>query len=263
MMRYQILMVLTFTLFLSACGNQIGDDASYLQLADSLPKKWSLTSLPVTLKVSDTFDNDSFLVIQNMGQEWNAANANSQDFFSITQTTSEKNYDHSDKYLDGEMGIYNLTTWPTPLPQEALAVTQTFSHIKDSNGVKYTEIFHVDILVNNEYHVISNVKSFGSYFLQTILIHELGHAIGLRHYTGNFDFSVMTSSISTLNSFNELYSYDITAINELYYPTAGSGVARASLTADTHIHSESELIPGTNIIRTIHELRKDGCTHHP
>jgi hypothetical protein len=257
-MRYQILMLFTLTIILASCGAdyQYGEDT--LNLSASLPKRWSQSRLPVQLKVTSSFDSDSFNSINNMGQQWNDANTQG-DFFSMTHNGVERNYDHADKYLDGEMGIYNLTTWPTPLPSEALAVTQTFSTIKtDNSGNQFVEIFHVDVLLNNEDHTIANTKTAGSYYLQTIMIHELGHAIGLKHYEGYWENSVMTPSISTLHSFNKLYDYDKENIDEHYYgvSSAGRQFVVGAQSSGEDIHVESSLVPGTNIIRTVYEIRK-------
>lgn len=248
-------------ILLGGCGAAYKYDEGYLNLSASLPKKWKVSALPVRLKVSDSFDASSFTSINNMAAKWNDAYTGGE-FFQLTHNTSEKNYAHADNYLDNEMGIYNLTNWPAPLPGEALAVTQTFSNINQENGQQYIEIFHVDVLINNEDHNVSNVKSAGSYYLQTIMIHELGHALGLRHYEGYWEPSVMIPAISEYHTFNSLYDYDVQNINQHYFGTTTATArtfARASLAtepADEDIHVEHSILPGTNIIKSVYEIRK-------
>jgi hypothetical protein len=248
---------------LAACGAKMDYGQEYIELSQNLPKRWALSSLPINLKVTSSLDTDSFNSIAAMGQQWNDANSEDVDFFNTTHTAVEKNYAHADTYLDNEMGIYNLTSWPEPLPSEALAVTQTFSNVKtDAFGNKYVEVFHVDILINNEHHNVNNVKTFGSYYLQTIMLHEMGHTLGLRHYSDYEYSSVMVPSISTLHSFNTLYAYDVDTINNKYYGVSeGSGRVMAATARAEDVRIESSLIEGTNIIRTIYEIRESGCPH--
>lgn len=243
-------------MFLSSCGADYKYDEGYLNLSASLPKKWRISALPVRLKVSDSFDASSFTAINNMAEEWNGA-YDGGSFFELTHDSNEKNYGHADNYLDNEMGIYNLSTWPVPLPSQALAVTQTFSNIKEENGKQYLEIFHVDVLINNEDHNVSNVKSAGSYYLQTIIIHELGHALGLRHYEGYWEPSVMIPAISEYHTFNSLYNYDVENINEHYFDsTVNAQRQTLSVLPKEDIHEDHTLLPGTNIIKSVYEIRQ-------
>ena len=71
----------------------------------------------------------------------------------------------------------------------------------------------------------SNGAAYGKYDIESVLTHELGHALGIRHChelsgpvcnTSQCPYNVMYPSIGTNSSRRTLTSYDITAFRSLY-----------------------------------------------
>lgn len=80
------------------------------------------------------------------------------------------------------MGIY-MATSPIPELSGYLAVTQIFySSSTDENGRFFLKMNHVDVIVNAaEYNISSDANDDSSYYYGTLLLHELGHSLGIGH----------------------------------------------------------------------------------
>lgn len=156
------------------------------------PSQWqSSSSFPLHLKAGLDFSEDEINSLEDAATEWNQTNSAQIDFFNVSRST-KSGYSNFDDYKDGELGIYKVFEWPADMPATALAVTQIFGK-KSSNGKII--IYHADILMNYDYFDFSINNNWG-YDLHTVVLHELGHFLGLYHENTSAEESVMFPTIS-------------------------------------------------------------------
>ncbi len=230
----------------SPAGNNIGQDSGPTTYA-----RWSSRNPMLAMKIAQ--DPTSFTITQanlmeSMGNVWEAG-ANNSDFFHFGRTSNLEYSDPLD-YLDGEMGIYYLSTWFDPaqyaehgISQNAIAVTQYFGYRRGS----LLDLAHADIMVNgNFFFSTSNTTPNGQYDLPSIILHELGHVIGMAHNT--IEFSVMRPRISSGNySFlRVLQAADVRDIKSLYGVSARENVSALSTSQ------------GEDLVRGIFQFLDDG-----
>lgn len=177
------------------------------------PSMWPMNAFPLNLKISSSFDNNESQAIQDMANQWSASVNDEIQFFDTTATTSEKNTTNINAFNDGTLGVYKLAQWPSEFPASALAVTQIFGTKKNSG--QYIQIDHADILVNYENFSFSTDYGFG-YDLQTVVLHEMGHFLGLYHDTSSVQESIMYPTISRFNTNRAPKDKDINNIDNKY-----------------------------------------------
>ena len=178
--------------------------------------KWNNSSLPINIKYDENFSSDEVQALNNGLNSWESSTSNQLDFFNLNGVTS-----HQDKslagYDDNIIAVYKMTSWPQGLPSTALAVTQVFGETRtDSSGRSYVQIDHADILVNFDYFSFVTDQSWG-YDLESILLHEIGHFLGLKHITETSASTVMKTTISKYDIARTPSSLDITTLSDLYY----------------------------------------------
>lgn len=158
--------------------------------------KWSKSAFPINLKIATNFDNDETNAVKDMAAAWSTSIDDKINIFNTSHTTTNKSSNNLDSYADSTMGVYKLTSWPSELPSSALAVTQIYGTRKNvGKSSEYIQITHADILVNYENYSFTTDGTWG-YDFQTVLLHELGHFIGLYHSYTSVEESVMYPSIT-------------------------------------------------------------------
>ena len=180
-----------------------------------MDSKWSEDQFPVELKYGDSFTSSEVSAIESAGNSWSEATDNQLTFFDITPSSisSKSNIDH---YDDRELGVYKLNSWPADLPATALAVTQIYGEPgTDKNGKSAINIDHADILVNYEFYNFVTDDSWG-YDLESIILHEMGHFLGLKHNQDSSEVSIMYPTISKYDHARFPKSVDIDLILKLY-----------------------------------------------
>ncbi len=160
--------------------------------------RWIDSDLPIRLKIaSDYAAGPELTAITDSAAEWTTAVENKLQFFTMAGSTPNKEYANLAEYNDSEMGVYKLNTWSSELPSTALAVTQLFGFQNEAGGVV---ISHADILMNEETYTFStDADDSFNYDFETVMLHELGHFIGLSHSSFS-ESSVMIPSISLTDS---------------------------------------------------------------
>lgn len=185
------------------------------------PRAWNKAAFPLNLKISTNFTSTEQSLIQDMGTAWEDSLSNRLDFFDLSDTTAEINTSNSDNLGDGTLGIYRSTSWSSDFSSSALAVTQIYL----SNVIK-GQISHADIVVNySGTYTFRTGLSGSGYDLGTVILHELGHLIGLDHSPSsgfNRADSVMYPSINSSENKRVPQSYDINQLNTKYPASSGS-----------------------------------------
>lgn len=232
-------------LLLSACGDRLGEvestGASTSFIEDSLPRYWYADSFPLKFVYAEDFEEDfgpgdedeeGNNPFEQMMLQWNKAVA-SRNFFDFP-LESVPNVEHSDlrDYRDGDMGIYKHHSWFRHGPdgrsiRYSVAIAQIYSIERDVlTDSHHKEILHVDILFNTrEWEFTTEANDPGRYDLYTIFLHEIGHALGLRHTREGS--SVMRPTFMTSESMRAPNAYDKESIREIYGDGGPSKGARS------------------------------------
>lgn len=198
-------------------------------------------------------DANSRSLMQQVQHNWNEADS-SRTYFDVSTeyTVANKEYTELEDYLDSEIGIYRASSWFSFIGSGVLAIT---SYLAEDRG-SYREMLHGDIMINDEVFTFTNdtTDNTSAYDLPSVMIHELGHLLGLKHTTSSSTPSVMQPSLGRHDVQRSLQAYDSVAIRELYNATF-------SLTS-----SQALAITAGDKPRYIHgfmELRADGnCLHY-
>lgn len=231
--------------------------------------KWTNLSAPINLKMSSEFNSDftsSDLVnglnpLESMAQVWNNAISPNTAFFQVPfSATSDTGSSTLANFRDNEMGIYKSHTWFSNVSANALAITQFYGIVKtDATLGTYVDLTHADIIVNyrdfgSEFSM--NAQSILNYDLPTVILHEMGHFLGLCHE------STANSIMAPYYFSNQrvLKTFDINKIKALYINNKNYGVN--AISAKTTALSQTESKPGTEVSGIV-ELNANGiCKHY-
>jgi hypothetical protein len=224
--------------------------------------RWPNAALPLTIKMSSEFTgdyNNSHLVaglnpLEQMAQVWNNSVA-PQTLITVPFTaTAATGFASTNSFNDGEIGIYKSHAWFANVSSSALAITQFYGNIQETAGLgRHIGLTHADIIVNYKDYgsriTMTNHPMF-EFDLPTIMLHELGHLLGMCHET--VEDSIMAPYyISTRRS---LEAYDIEHVNDIYVDGVISG-----LTVNTNALSA----PVGSKVSGVIELHSDGkCVHY-
>lgn len=258
------ILLICLCLLLSSCIEKVSKSSSSSSSSNtpfdssSTPIIWtSGINTGLDVRVSQDFNDPT--EIENMMDVWNDS-TNSFTFFKVPSTsTTNKNYSNLSSYYDSEMGVYKVTNWFSGISSFALAITQFFG-VRRNVGTdsEHLELIHADVMFNYENY--ASAFNSGTYDLQSVALHELGHFLGFQHHTS--DPSIMYPSLSPNTIKRTLYTYDI---NRLY-----SNYNVSSLIAETESLvplgasvSRSPASSEGNMVQGIIELRADGeCLHY-
>ena len=245
-------------IFLVGCGERIID----YYPPSNLPAKWNSHDLQrmggITVSISQDFsdesnilqyDEDGVHIFEHMARRWDDA-VPWINFFSYPFVIVDNvDYQSDWHYRDGEMGIYNSTSWLINDETDILAATNYFGIPRGD----YLQLTHVDIIVNSKHHKFSfDPFAWNKYYLPCIILHELGHLIGLSH-SEEFG-SVMYESTTVSKSQCDLSYFDIRDARKKYFSNGhlGDATSKSSIQNERH----GEIFYGT------HKLRADGsCSH--
>lgn len=269
--------LILFSLFLISC-----EEVSEVQLQeypatiDSLawhPKAFP-TGSKIKLSLSEDFESSVSGADENLfedvfytAQLWDDSVGFIQFFDPEIDIVQNLDYADPNSYWDEvsktQIGIYRSTNWFESIPSEAVAITQFHAVAETYNGEAYYRILHADIIFNDRDHDFSmNPNDKQNYHFPTVLLHELGHLLGLGH-----TFEMSSGSIM-IPGFSEGYHQDsIASIDRgnIYRKYAKFKPSSGNVNFMMRSNESSDLgsLKGKQVKRFIHYLMKNGeCEHH-
>ncbi len=255
---------LTFCLLLSACVREKNKSTNDPARAIPEVRRWSEARLTAGLTVGTHQEITSRFgsnVGTQMMEEWNNV-ISGLTFFSTPSAiiTGNREYPSHENYLnDGEFGIYWHSSWFTNISNSVLAIT-TFRGTRRQVGTdsEWVELLHADIVVNGRHNFSVDSSDMNTYHLPSVLLHELGHFIGLVHQTDGRP-AVMAPSLSRLDSYDTPFVADDEALQNIYssYTSSVSGLESAKGVLPKRPKEEGQIVQGWI------ELHTDGeCRHY-
>lgn len=257
--------LLFLLIFLASCNGTKTASTTKASINSEAPYFWMDKSFPKTLRVSTAFSASEVTNLEAMGTAWKTAVEDKATFFAygtreaeITNTISS-----SGAFRDGVLGVYRATKWPYPDYSDALAVTQIFAYRYNvGSSSEYVAIDEADIIMNYEWFDFDNPDPYAySYDFRTVMLHEMGHFLGLLHKPKTYPRadSVMYPSIFSTEIKRVPQSIDAADLANKYSITLGTGSASAITSGEAPVYEPQDAgVP----VQIILELKKSGeCVH--
>ena len=273
-MRKLITFSLLFTLTNCAPPQDEAFDISHsVKSGVEAPSQWvgGRNAFPLQLSLSNNFTSSERETIKEMATNWsdsvNSLNNESEHelisssekliLFNTQNNINELDSSNLNDYKDSTMGVYKITEWNSELPPTALAVTQIYGNRRGNKIV----IEHADILLNYENFSFSSENGFG-YDLATVVVHEMGHFLGLYHDNSSTDESIMYPSISrfTINRYPK--TRDIHNLETKYEINSASTNLESSNFRSLASSFEKQVDEQSEAVVIRQELHADGKCHH-
>ncbi len=244
-----------------ACNSSKPQTTSSGAINASAPYKWT-AAFPRTMAISSDFDANEHTAINLMSTAWKSSVSNTVTWISYGADTSEVSLNNLDALYDGVMGVYKAAHWPSTLPGSALAVTQIFGRrYNTGSSTEFVNIEHADILVNDDFYDFDTADTGPGYDLRTVILHEMGHFLGLQHKasSSNSTLSIMYPSIGSTEAKRAPKALDISDISSKY-GIASSSASPAAIAQRVKYEIKSGDVG--EAVKIIYELRADGtCVH--
>lgn len=230
--------------------------------------QWDESLFPLKIQISGEFSASEKAEMAVVGKTWGQAHG-SLDFLEFGDAPA-KSVGQLTDYRDDVLGIYKMHNKLDGYPDRALAITQIYADRINYAGKSYLAIRHADIVVNYADYSFKSNSSFGSYDLQTVILHELGHLVGLNHYQDATNPSIMEPSIDTFDYIHYPYPKDEELIQANYQSGAASVSALRSIASvtDSSVETGKETASPVPVIeeegvRILHMLKADkSCEHY-
>lgn len=194
--------------------------------------------------------------IEQMAEEWNSAIPGLTFYKVPASPSTASGYSSLAQYQDGEMGVYKSTSWFSNVSSSALAITQFFGTRKNRGQAnEYVELAHADVIFNyKNFEFSTDPNDFTKYDFHSVILHELGHFIGLPHEYDTWE-SIMAPSLGSYESQRSLYAADVTKLSNLY-------VDFEALTSSPQSAIRQQAPASSEPIQGVFELLSNGtCIH--
>ena len=279
------LVLIALSTTLTSCLSQSDSKSSSGGTSSSttVPVKWSSSDLSGGMNVvistdiindfvADDLDSNDYNPVEQMFEKWNDTTTAATFFKVPASTTSNKSYDDLSSYKDSEMGVYKSYDWFDDVKTSVLAVTQYYGYRRNSGtSAEYIQLSHADVILNYRDHDFSTSASdSSSYDFHSVVLHELGHFLGLSHTSSYSISSVMQSSLGVYDSKRTPTNYDVSTITDLYGGSSALTSSSYSVAASAATSSDTTLVlpsaavdTGDGEIHGLIELHADGqCAHY-
>lgn len=253
-------------LVLSACNSKTATVSSGSINADA-PFLWE-TAFPKQMYISSAYsDSNEQNKINETMAAWESA-LNSYDFFNTAGFEVEKTatITSTSQLRDNKFVVYKATNWPYPEYPDALAITQIFAiryNVGDSD--EYVAIQEADVIVNYEnFDFYLDTSSGFQYDFRTVLLHKLGHFLGLQHKAKSYNRAntVMYPSIYTYETKRTPKTVDIQDMSSKYHITVPLTAGGSAIAATPKVYKKKAGDDG-QMTKVILELKSNGeCVHH-
>ncbi len=235
---------------------------------NNVPMRWpdsvigSGLDLKTSQSIENTFVGGDYSVIATVNhspndqlmRKWNQA-ISGRTFFQVPSSiTTNKEHASLSSYLDSEFGIYYHASWFSDVSHSALAITQFFGVRRNADTAQeYIELNHADIIFNYfDFQFSTDAADATAYDFHSVLLHELGHFLGMGHASSGP--SVMLPYLGIAESNRTLQTKDISTLTYNYTQVGLAGIATAAAIAPSP--NEGQRVRGTI------ELRSNGdCVH--
>ena len=267
-MRSLFFFLFILTVF-AGCNTKKAETSSG-NISATAPFIWE-TSFPKDIYVSSAYSTVAEQTkITDTANAWETA-LNNYDFFTIAgmaEPEKTATITSTSQLRDNVFGIYKAGPgdWPYPEYPDALAITQIFAlRFNRGESNEYVSIQEADIIMNYDNFAFDDPFAF-DYDFKTVLLHEMGHFLGLQHKARTYPRAntVMYPSIFSTEVKQTPLTVDIQDMASKYsivVPlTAGGGSAIASGSTRSYTKDPGDSGEMTKIIL---ELRANGeCVHH-
>jgi hypothetical protein len=229
--------------------------------------KWDQAFLPLNLKISSDFNGDfnnadllnGLNPLEQMAKAWNDAVSPGPQLLKLPfEISSTNGYNSLAGFHDNELGIYKSFNWFSDVSSNALAVTQFYGILStDENLGTHINLTHADIIINyRDFSPSTNASEnpFTDYDLPTIVLHEMGHFLGLCHE--NYADSIMAPYY--FSNQRNLKTFDSHKVKELYLNNKNY----SSISAKSHKQKKALVAPVGTKVRGIVELSANGHCRH-
>jgi hypothetical protein len=176
---------------------------------------WLSNDRPIQMKASSDIDTSTIITIEEEMSKWEESC--DFDFFENLGSTNPLQFSNlKDYYLEDKdtNGIYFTDNDFEDIDNNFLAITQLFLKKNDTSESRFKyKIVHADIIINRKnYSFTDDVYDISAFYLPRIIIHELGHVLGLGHEASG----IMKGSIDKSNRNSALTENDIELIKNKY-----------------------------------------------
>lgn len=204
-MRIHIAIIITLTAFLAlgmqACSKKLPaqESCNFVQNPEQQRVSWK-SKVPVKLFIHKSVPTTAYAAIDRAVAEYNSALGNHE----ILKIVARGAEGAMDPRKDGTSMIYWFTDWDPNRPTEQARTTIYWTG---------TQIFEADIRINalNFDLNLDPFTSFSNLDLESLLVHEFGHALGLAHISGQG--SVMNFSLNEGQDRRKLGAVDLSSLH--------------------------------------------------
>lgn len=209
----RLLLLLALSVFLTACAQSESEFYYDNHPATNSMRAWDSHSFPLVIQVPDELLPYQ-ISIERAGRSWNEALGETVFVFAYNHSPNTQWTDSKKSLFDNYFGLFMQVDWSfTDIGPSVLAYTGTLA--VDGTIQSADLIFNFDNFHFDDYD--KNPSSTNYVDFESVLVHELGHFLGLSHINMSEDSSsVMLPSLRKAESRRGLSQGDIVRIRQLY-----------------------------------------------